>query len=137
MYGVGRPTPRPSYSFFVASSRGESGLPSREDKDCGVAGFDWEVELSVDAVSSCSLPESTATTGTCDGAMEQKLSGRGRSLLAGVRGGERRSPGGGVILTLGEALEAARRPLSTELVFPRLQEIAASDLEGVFSLETP
>ena len=74
--------------------------------------------------------------GTLDEAMEVKLSGRGRSLLAGVKGGEMRSSGGGVILTLGDAVEAARRPLRTEfVVFPRLQEVAASDLEGVLSLE--
>ena len=86
-------------------------------------------------VSSWSLPESIATMGTLDEATEVKLSGRGRSLLAGTRGGERRSPGGGVILTLGDAVEAVRRPLRTEwVVFPRLQEVAASDLEGAFSL---
>lgn len=114
MYGTGRPMPRPSYSFLVTSSRGERGLASSEVKDWGVAGFDWEVELADDMASSCSLPESMATMGTLDEAMEQKLSGRGRCLLAGVRGGEMRSPGGGVILTVGDAVEAARRPLSTE-----------------------
>lgn len=72
--------PRPSYSFLVASSRGERGLASSEDKDCGVAGFDWEVELAEDRASSCSLLESTATTGTLDEVMEVKLSGRGRCL---------------------------------------------------------
>lgn len=64
--------------------------------------------------SSCSLPESKATMGTLDETIEEKLSGRGRSLLAGVKGGERRSPGGGVILTLGDAVEVARKPLRTE-----------------------
>jgi hypothetical protein len=47
------------------------------------------------------------------------------------RGWERRwsSMGGGVILTLGE--ETARLAPKTELLFPpRLQEEAASDLEG-------
>lgn len=114
MYGAGRPIPRPSYSFFVASSRGERGPASSEVKDWGVAGFDCEVELADDRASSCSLPESIATMGMLEEAMEEKLSGRGRSLWAGVKGGERRSPGGGVILTLGDAVEAARRPLSTE-----------------------
>lgn len=113
MYGT-RPMPRPSYSFFVASSRGERGLVSSDVNDCGVAGFDWEVELADDMASSCSLPESMATMGTLDETMEVKLSGRGRCLLAGVKGGERYSPGGGVILTLGDAVDAARRPFSTE-----------------------
>jgi len=41
-----------------------------------------------------------------------------------------RSVGGGVTLTLGERL----LPLRTELLFPpRLQEIAASDFEGVLT----
>lgn len=132
MNGAGRPIPRPSYSFFVTSSRGDREVASSEVKDCGVAGFDCEVELADDMASSCSLPESIATIGTFDEAMEEKLSGRGRSLLAGVRGGEERRSPGGVILTLGDAVEVARRPLSTEyVVFPRLQDVAASDLEGM------
>lgn len=85
--------------------------------------------------SSCSLPESIATMGTLGGDMEAKLSGRGRSLLD-VGATESRSSGGGVILTLGDAVDAVRMLLRTEcVVFPRLQEVAASDLEGILSLE--
>lgn len=40
-----------------------------------------------------------------------------------------------MILTVGDTVEVARRPLSMGVVFPRLQEVAASDLEAVFSLE--
>lgn len=130
--GVGRPTPSPSYSFFAASSRGERNVISWEDE--GVKGIDKEAELADDTVSSCS--ESMVKVGTLRTPVDMKLNGRGRSLpsVLPVGGGERRSPGGGVILTRSEAVEVVRKPLSTELVvLPRLQDVAASDLEGAFS----
>lgn len=127
--GVGRPTPSPSYNFFAASSRGERNVISWEDE--GVKGIDREAELAGDTVSS-----SMVTVGTPRIPVDMKLNGRGRSLpsVLPVGGGERRSPGGGVILTRSEAVEVVRKPLSTELVvLPRLHDVAASDLEGTFS----
>jgi len=56
--------------------------------------------------------------------------------MASAGGGDTRSsPGGGVILTLGE--ETTRLPLRTELLFPpRLQEEALSDLDGMTPVAT-
>jgi hypothetical protein len=103
---------------------------SLEEAERGVVGD--ELDGDVDSASSASAPsaeESIATAGKGWDAAKLNRRGTGRDLLT-TGGGETRSPGGGVILTLGE--ETTRLfPLRTELLLPpRLQETADSDLEG-------
>jgi hypothetical protein len=75
-----------------------------------------------------------ATVGIGWEAATLKLRGRGRALpVLEPGGGDTRSGGGGVILTVGElGVVTARLPLRTELLFPPLRhDTAESDLEGV------
>jgi len=50
--GVGLPMPKPSYSFFVASSRGERGNSPMEEAERGVVGEEREIEDEVEYPSS-------------------------------------------------------------------------------------
>ena len=144
----GRPRPRPSYSFCVAASRGESG-GAKEPLDCGVAGELPSSGLPADlfedtseAASSLSAPSSEETaTVAARGTAGVKRSGVGRLRAVGVaEEGDRAlwgplgrgasvSIGGGVTLTSGIAGGGERR--RTELLFEaRRQLVAVSDLEG-------
>lgn len=102
--GTGRPIPRPSYNFFEASSRGESGGGiSVDDAVRGVLGEELDLE-ETDELSSPSVPSpvtmATEESGSEAAAVKRRGEGRvRRGLTAG--GGETRSEGGGVILTKG------------------------------------
>ena len=134
--------PSPSYSFLAASSRGERGM-SLEEEERGVVGDELEADLDdeVDSASSPSPPSapseevSIATAGNGWDAAMLNRRGTGRVLVVGLvmTGGEACSPGGGVILTLGD-VTTRLFPLSTELLLPpRLQETADSDLDGALT----
>ncbi len=130
----GLPIPRPSYNFLLASSRGERGISLEED-EWGLVGDELEPpdleELVESASSSPSLVSMVTAGNGCDTA-GLKRRGWGRALGAATAspgGGEIRSPGGGVTLTLGEV--TARLALRTELFLSaRLQDVAESDLDG-------
>jgi len=130
--GAGRPIPRPSYSFFVASWRGERGggsMSLEEDAVWGVLGEESDFEDTEEESSPSLLSEiSMATLGEKGSDAGFRVRGEGR-LLAVPTVGVLGSMGGGVILTIGEV--TARLPLKTELLTePRLQETAVSDLDG-------
>lgn len=96
--------------------------------DCPDEAADLDEEVTEDSSPSSALSSIATLLMGCETAAE-KWSGCGRvrkGLTAVEGGGEEASEGGGVIFTLGRFA-----PLRTELLFPpRLQDTAASDLEG-------
>jgi hypothetical protein len=102
--------PRPSYNFFVASSRGERGMSLDED-DLGVVGEELDAaELEDEPSSLLSDDVSIVTAGRCWAANGLNLRGCGRNR-AGI--GADCCSGGGVTFTMGE---------DTVRLFPRRTE---------------
>lgn len=83
--GAGRPMPRPSYSFLVASSRGDKG-ESLEEDECEVVGDESETpdlaDEPVDDASSTScspslMSEPASPTATAMGSVRSMLNRKG------------------------------------------------------------